>query len=60
MSSPSDAEVIARSLSEPEAFGLIYDRHGRISWERRQHERPAPSLTRCCAPSPLMSAPAPS
>ncbi len=27
MSSPSDAEVIARSLGEPEAFGLIYDRH---------------------------------
>ena len=27
MSSPSDAEVIGRSLEEPEAFGLIYDRH---------------------------------
>src|SRR5215467_5400143 len=27
MSPPSDAEVIGRSLSEPEAFGLIYDRH---------------------------------
>src|SRR5204862_2864880 len=27
MSFPSDAEVIGRSLSEPEAFGLIYDRH---------------------------------
>src|SRR5881296_4444987 len=27
MSSPSDAEVIGRSPSEPEAFGLIYDRH---------------------------------
>jgi len=27
MSSPSDAEVIGRSLVEPEAFGLIYDRH---------------------------------
>src|SRR5438046_10132443 len=27
MTSPSDAEVIGRSLSEPEAFGLIYDRH---------------------------------
>src|SRR6266852_8083005 len=27
MSAPSDAEVIGRSLSEPEAFGLIYDRH---------------------------------
>ncbi|PYN86013.1 MAG: RNA polymerase subunit sigma-70 [Candidatus Rokuibacteriota bacterium] len=27
MSSPSDAEVIRRSLGEPEAFGLIYDRH---------------------------------
>jgi RNA polymerase sigma factor (sigma-70 family) len=27
MSAPSDAEVIRRSLSEPEAFGLIYDRH---------------------------------
>ena len=24
---PSDAEVIGRSLDEPEAFGLIYDRH---------------------------------
>jgi len=24
---PSDAEVIARSLGEPEAFELIYDRH---------------------------------
>jgi RNA polymerase sigma factor (sigma-70 family) len=28
MRSPSDAEVIGRSLGEPEAFGLIYDRHG--------------------------------
>jgi RNA polymerase sigma factor (sigma-70 family) len=27
MSAPSDAEVIGRSLSDPEAFGLIYDRH---------------------------------
>jgi RNA polymerase sigma-70 factor (ECF subfamily) len=27
MSSPSDAEVIVRSFDEPEAFGLIYDRH---------------------------------
>jgi len=27
MSSPSDAEVISRSLDEPEAFGLVYDRH---------------------------------
>jgi RNA polymerase sigma-70 factor, ECF subfamily len=27
MSSPSDAEVIGRSLDEPEAFGEIYDRH---------------------------------
>jgi len=27
MSSPSDAEVIGRSLGEPEVFGLIYDRH---------------------------------
>ena len=27
MSSPSDAEVIGRSLGEPEAFGVIYDRH---------------------------------
>ena len=27
MSPPSDAEVIGRSLGEPEAFGLIYDRH---------------------------------
>jgi RNA polymerase sigma-70 factor (ECF subfamily) len=27
MSSASDAEVIGRSLGEPEAFGLIYDRH---------------------------------
>jgi RNA polymerase sigma-70 factor (ECF subfamily) len=27
MGSPSDADVIRRSLSEPEAFGLIYDRH---------------------------------
>jgi RNA polymerase sigma-70 factor (ECF subfamily) len=27
MSSPSDAEVIGRSLAEPETFGLIYDRH---------------------------------
>ena len=27
MSSPSDAEVIGRSRGEPEAFGLIYDRH---------------------------------
>ena len=30
MSSLSDAEVIGRSLSEPEAFGLIYDRHAPI------------------------------
>ena len=29
MSVPSDAEVIGRSLSDPEAFGLIYDRHAR-------------------------------
>src|SRR4030095_4010953 len=27
MSSGADAEVSGRSLSEPEAFGLIYDRH---------------------------------
>ena len=27
MSAPSDAAVIGRSLDEPEAFGLIYDRH---------------------------------
>src|SRR3989440_9232262 len=27
MTSPSDAVVIGRSLGEPEAFGLIYDRH---------------------------------
>jgi hypothetical protein len=27
MTSPSDAEVIGRSLGKPEAFGLIYDRH---------------------------------
>ena len=27
MSAPSDAEVIGRSLGEPEVFGLIYDRH---------------------------------
>jgi RNA polymerase sigma factor (sigma-70 family) len=27
MSSPPDGEVIGRSLGEPEAFGLIYDRH---------------------------------
>src|SRR6266446_4732982 len=27
MSPPADAEVIGRSLGEPEAFGLIYDRH---------------------------------
>jgi RNA polymerase sigma factor (sigma-70 family) len=27
MSSLSDAEVIGRSLGEPEAFGLVYDRH---------------------------------
>jgi len=27
VSLPSDAEVIGRSLNEPEAFGLIYDRH---------------------------------
>jgi RNA polymerase sigma-70 factor (ECF subfamily) len=27
VSSPSDAEVMGRSLDEPEAFGLIYDRH---------------------------------
>ena len=27
MTSPSDAEVIGRSLGEPEVFGLIYDRH---------------------------------
>jgi len=27
MSPPSDAEVIGRSLGEPEVFGLIYDRH---------------------------------
>ena len=27
MSSPPDGEVIGRSLGEPEAFGLIYDRY---------------------------------
>jgi len=27
MSPPSDAELIGRSLGEPEAFGVIYDRH---------------------------------
>src|SRR5262245_3078728 len=27
MGSPSDAEVIGRSLDEPEAFGAMYDRH---------------------------------
>ena len=27
---PSDAEVIGRSLEQPEAFGLIYDRHAAI------------------------------
>ena len=27
MDSPSDAEAIGRSLDEPEAFGLVYDRH---------------------------------
>ena len=27
MSSRSDAAVIGRSRGEPEAFGLIYDRH---------------------------------
>jgi RNA polymerase sigma factor (sigma-70 family) len=27
VSTPSDAEVIGRSLDEPESFGLIYDRH---------------------------------
>jgi RNA polymerase sigma factor (sigma-70 family) len=27
MNSPSDAEVIRRSLGEPEGFGLVYDRH---------------------------------
>jgi hypothetical protein len=27
VSSLSDAEVIGRSLDQPEAFGLIYDRH---------------------------------
>ena len=27
VSTPSDAEVIGRSLDQPEAFGLIYDRH---------------------------------
>ena len=27
VSFPSDAEVIGRSLHDPEAFGLIYDRH---------------------------------
>ena len=30
MSPPSDAEVIGRSLDEPEAFGLIYDRHASV------------------------------
>jgi RNA polymerase sigma-70 factor (ECF subfamily) len=27
MSPPSDAEVVGRSLTEPQAFGQIYDRH---------------------------------
>jgi RNA polymerase sigma factor (sigma-70 family) len=30
MGAPSDADVIGRSLGEPEAFGLIYDRHAAI------------------------------
>ena len=30
MNSPSDTDVIHRSLGEPEAFGLIYDRHAAI------------------------------
>ena len=30
MSSPSDAAVIGLSLDEPEAFGLIYDRHASV------------------------------
>src|SRR5262252_9203951 len=30
MSFPTDAEVIGRSLGEPEAFGLIYDRHAPV------------------------------
>ena len=46
MGAPSDAEVIGRSLGEPEAFGLIYDRHaatllrflGRRAGFRRQRE----------------------
>ena len=27
MNPPSDGEVIRRSLTEPEVFGVIYDRH---------------------------------
>ena len=30
MSAPSDADVIRRSLGEPEAFGVIYDRHAPV------------------------------
>jgi RNA polymerase sigma factor (sigma-70 family) len=30
VSSPSDAAVISLSLDEPEAFGLIYDRHAAV------------------------------
>ncbi|HKC08029.1 MAG TPA: hypothetical protein VKJ67_14255 [Methylomirabilota bacterium] len=34
MSSPSDAELIGRSLGEPEAAGLIYHRHAATVFER--------------------------
>jgi RNA polymerase sigma-70 factor (ECF subfamily) len=30
MSSPSDADAIGRSLADPEAFALIYDRHAEV------------------------------
>jgi hypothetical protein len=42
VSAPSDAEVIGRSLDEPEAFGLIYDNPEGHRWRFHQWIRAAP------------------
>src|SRR5882762_10123201 len=39
VNSSSDAEVIGRSLDEPEAFGLIYDRHAERAARRTVQNR---------------------
>jgi hypothetical protein len=59
MDPPSDAEVIGRSLGEPEAFGLIYDRHAAIMLRflgRRAGPKVAEWLGRRAVPDRLRAA----